>query len=169
MWKSDEPHLDLFPCFLKKTAPSTFRINKRRHPFKESICKGLSGVLRPKLVGNRCIVLTQWEFCRDLVFYEFPLVVLHIISMISFHLWYILEGRVWISMTDNLFQFIFAPLDMPDMPKWAWFSTNWCRMTGLCSNLHTTFKHAPKLTKRWKCCMQNNQLPTKNPIEAKDN
>ena len=27
-------------------------------------------------------------------FYEFPLVVLHIISMISFHLWYILEGRV---------------------------------------------------------------------------
>ena len=140
---------------------STFRFNKRRYPFKENTCKGLSGVLRPKLVDNRCIALAQWEFCRELVFYEFPLVVLHIITIISFHLWYILEGRVWISMKDNLFQFIFAPLRHA---KWAWFSMNWCRMNGLCSNLHTTFKQAPKLTKRWKTTKSQPKIPPRKRI-----
>ena len=45
------------------------------------------------------------------------------------------------------------------MTKWVWPSIN-----VLCLNLHIDPKHAPNQT--W---MQNNQLPTKSPVELKDN
>ena len=39
----------------------------------------------------------------------------------------------------------------------------------LCSNLHTTSKHAPKTYQTWKFCKQNNQLCTKSHDELEQN
>jgi hypothetical protein len=52
---------------------------------------------------------------------------LHTISIISFHLWCILGGSVWIEMKSNLIRFVegrtqLAPLDMPN---WLQPSMNW--------------------------------------------
>jgi hypothetical protein len=45
-------------------------------------------------------------FCQELVHYDFLVVVMHIISLISFHLWCMLGGSVWIWIKSNLFWFI---------------------------------------------------------------
>ena len=40
----------------------------------------------------RVFLLSQWDFHRELVPCDFPLVVLHTITIISFHLWCMLGG-----------------------------------------------------------------------------
>ena len=58
------------------------------------------------LWGIRVILQLNGTFCQELVPYDFPLVVLHKISIIAFHLWCMLGGSVWIWMKSNLFRFI---------------------------------------------------------------
>jgi hypothetical protein len=41
---------------------------------------------------NSSFLSSQWDFHWELVPYDFPLVVLHTISIISFHLWCMLGG-----------------------------------------------------------------------------
>ena len=43
-------------------------------------------------VNNRSMVQLNETFCQELVPYDFPVVVLHKMSIISWHLWCILGG-----------------------------------------------------------------------------
>ena len=50
--------------------------------------------------------LTQWNFSLGGIPYGFPMVALHTILMLSFQLWCMLGGNVWIWKKSNIFEFI---------------------------------------------------------------
>ena len=99
---------------------------------------------------------------------QFPLVVPHTISLISFPLWCALGGNVWIWMKSNLFRFIEGQTH---------FSTSWHFKMSLTLNQWRMFfvqsstlppsMHC-KLTEHGRCCMQNNHNPTKGLTEIKE-
>lgn len=92
--------------------------------------------------------LTQWDFHQELVTCGFPLVVLHIILIISFHLWCMRNGGLWMksnSLTIN------EPIQ-----------------NVLHSNLHTTTMHW-NLSKHGRFCMHNNQVLTRSHVELEGN
>ena len=105
-----------------------------------------------------------------LVPYDFQLVVLHTKSIIFFHLWCIPRGSSWTWMNSKNFQYIEALVLAPlGMPEWVWLPP--------CIHLNgKTFHFGGKniyiltpsmnqnVTKHGRCCMPNNQLPTKSHI-----
>ena len=114
---------------------------------------------------------TYGSFCWELVPYDFPLVVLHIIVMISFHLWCMLGGSVWIWIWMKYFgplraKLILAPLGMP---KWVRSSTNLHRMFFVqTSTLPPSMHH--KLTYwTWKLLYAKQRLLSKNHVELENN
>ena len=76
---------------------------------------------------NRIILQLNGTFCQALVPYNFPLVVLHTISAMFFHVWCMLWGSVWIWMKSNLFWFIEGQAHYSTSwhAKSGWPSTEW--------------------------------------------
>ena len=108
-------------------------------------------------------------FHRELGPYTFPLVVLHRKPKLSFYLWCMLGGSVWIVWSatyHNLLRvkLILAPLGIP---KWVWPSMNRFRKFFIWTSTLPSSIHRQLTKHRW-CCMQNNQLPTKSHVELKD-
>ena len=108
-----------------------------------------------KEMQHRRYSLTQWDFRRVLVPYEFPLVILHTISTLSFHFRCMLRGTISIWMKRNLFQRIECHTHM---------STSGDAKTSLTLNeliyINKTSTIPPSMHKlhqcRW-CYMQNNR------------
>ena len=110
---------------------------------------------------NRVILWLNGTLCRELVPYGFPLVVLHTISIISFHCGACLEVVFEFEWRATYFaslraKLILAPLGIP---KWVRPSMNWYGMFFVQTP-------TPSPSMHWKCtqhgtCMQNNQHPTK--------
>ena len=120
-------------------------------------------------VGSSSTVKFYWllgTFCWDFFHCEILLVVLHTMSVVSFHLWRMLGFSVWIWMKSGLFWFIEGQTR---------FSTSWHAKMSLILmhqyimfSIQTStlpFKHAPKTCR----CMQTNQLSTESHVEFEDN
>ena len=73
---------------------------------KQHVCHWFIGERKTYVNWTLNIVILQfsWSFRLEWVLYDFQLVVLHTISIISFHLWwYMLGGSVWIQTRGSLF------------------------------------------------------------------
>ena len=85
-------------------------------------------------------------YCHEFVPYDFSVVVLHPILIISFHLWCMLGGIVWIQLKSNLFWYIEGQTFFVISWHTKMSSTlNAPRWNVLCANLHTTSEHALKV------------------------
>ena len=85
-------------------------------------------------------------------------------QFISFYLWCMLGGKVWLWMKETYFGSLRAK---------GHFSTSWhaemsLTLIELIYNVGTS-KHALKLPEHGRCCIQDNQLPTKSQVESEDN
>ena len=118
---------------------------------------------------SRVVLYFNGSFHRKLVPYEFLLVGLHTISLILSTCGAFLEVVFEFEWRSTYFgslraKVILAPLGMP---KWVWPSMNQHRVIFVqTSTLPPSMHH--KLPDHGRCCMQNNQLPTKCPFESKD-
>ena len=110
---------------------------------------------------------TSW---RELVSFNFLLVVLHTVSIITKHLWCLLRGIVWIWMKSYLFCSLRAKLSLAPsgIPKWVWLSMNRFRVFFVEISTLPPSMHS-KLTQYGRCNLQNNQLRTKTHVELGDN
>ena len=80
-------------------------------------------------------------------------------------------GGVWICKMSNLFWLIWGTNTFWHLlacQKWVWLSMGWCWMLFIqTSTLPPSMHH--KLAEHGRCCMLNNQLPTKIHVEFEDN
>lgn len=65
------------------------------HPIKQ-LTNFINLIAKTKLLLYWSYPLTQRDFRHEFVPYDFPMVVLHTESIVSFHFWYKLRGSVWI-------------------------------------------------------------------------
>ena len=118
-----------------------------------------------KFHHNKIILLLDGTFCKELVHYDYPLVILYTKTIISFHLcvFVVFEYRA------TYFSSLKAkPILSPNgMPHWVWHSTHQYRMF-----FAQTSTQPPsmlrKLSRHGRHCMELNQFLTKSHARLED-
>ena len=105
------------------------------------------------------------NFSLEFIPYDFPWMVLHTISIISFHLWCMLgssvlnldeEQPISVNWGPNSSSHVLACQNDPQWTNMEYYLFNPPYYLQSCTQ---------KITQHWMCCMQNNQLPTKSHVK----